>query len=126
MIRQIFDRAFLLRHLDAFGPRMDQEIPLRKRGDEAAVDPAQHQSVHPKSCPDTAQRGRFRACCQRNSSLKGVNHEFGTCTCTRFDHRSLGSGSYTNTAVRFWKHASRCGCTPRVGAWSDHISGLSV
>lgn len=39
MIRQIFDRAFLLRHLVAFGAHLDQEIPLQNRGDEAAVDP---------------------------------------------------------------------------------------
>lgn len=45
MIRQIFDRAFMLRHLGAFGPHLDQEIQLQNRGDEAALDRARQAGV---------------------------------------------------------------------------------
>jgi hypothetical protein len=33
MIRQMLDRKFFLRHLDAFGPHLDREIELHRNGD---------------------------------------------------------------------------------------------
>jgi hypothetical protein len=47
MIKQIFDRAFMLRHLNAFGPHLDQEIQLQNSGDAAALDRARQAGVTP-------------------------------------------------------------------------------
>src|SRR6185295_17340708 len=37
MIRQMLDRKFFLRHLDAFGPHLDREIELHQSGDSGSL-----------------------------------------------------------------------------------------
>jgi hypothetical protein len=45
MIRQILDRQFFLRHLDAFGPHLDRESELYRSGDPGASDRARQAGV---------------------------------------------------------------------------------
>jgi Calcineurin-like phosphoesterase len=47
MVKQIFDRGFMLRHMNTFGQYLDQETQVQNRGDARALDRARQAGVTP-------------------------------------------------------------------------------